>query len=106
MSESLVYMTCETMKEAEGIGSVLVERRLAACVNILPGMKSMYWWEGKVEQAEEVVLIAKTSDSLVEELTQAVKAMHGYDVPCVVSVPIQGGNSDFLDWIRSETKGD
>lgn len=104
MSESFVYMTCETKQEAEAIGTVLVERRLAACVNILPGMQSMYWWEGKVEKAQEVVLIAKTKANLVDELTQAVKAAHGYDVPCVASLPINGGNEDFLAWIREETK--
>ncbi|MDC0335371.1 divalent-cation tolerance protein CutA [Pseudodesulfovibrio sp.] len=104
MPESIVYMTCETKDEAESIGAVLVERRLAACVNILPGMQSMYWWEGKVEQAQEVVLIAKTMTSLVDELTQAVKAMHSYDVPCVVAMPLEGGNPDFLAWIREETK--
>ncbi len=104
MSESFVYMTCESVKQAEDIGTVLVERRLAACVNILPGMRSMYWWEGAVERAEEVVLIAKTRDELVDELTEAVKAVHDYDVPCVVALPMTGGNPDFLSWIREETK--
>ena len=77
---------------------------LAACVNILPGMKSMYWWEGKVEQANEAVLIAKTRDTLLDELTRAIKAVHSHDVPCVVSMPIKGGNPDFLAWIEGETK--
>lgn len=104
MSESFVYMTCETQQEAESIGTVLVERRLAACVNIIPGMQSMYWWQGKVEKSQEVVLVAKTKTSLVDELTQAVKAVHGYDVPCVASLPINGGNDEFLAWIREETK--
>jgi len=103
MPETVVYITCATMTEAENIGTVLVERRLAACVNILGGMKSMYWWKGKVEQTEEVVLIAKTRDSLVEELTEAVKAMHGYEVPCIVVFSITGGNPDFLKWINTET---
>lgn len=104
MSESLIYMTCENMAQAESLGAVLVERRLVACVNILGGMKSMYWWEGKVEQAEEVVLIAKTKTVLVDEVTEAVKAMHSYDVPCVVAMPLEGGNPDFLKWIGEETK--
>jgi len=104
MAESLVYITCETPAEADSIGEVLVERRLAACVNIIDGMRSMYWWDGKVERGEETVLIAKTRTSLVDELTEAVQAMHGYEVPCVVAVPIRGGNSDFLSWIREETK--
>jgi len=105
MPESFVYMTCENMKEAEEIGAALVEQRLAACANILPGMRSVYWWQGKVERAEEAVLIAKTRDGLVEALTTAVKEMHGYEVPCVVALPITGGNPDFLAWIRDETGG-
>jgi periplasmic divalent cation tolerance protein len=97
-------MTCATAKEAEDIGAVLVERRLAACVNIIGGMRSLYWWEGKLERGEETVLIAKTRSDLVPELTEAVKAVHGYEVPCVVALPIEGGNADFLTWIRRETR--
>ncbi|BCS87308.1 divalent-cation tolerance protein CutA [Pseudodesulfovibrio sediminis] len=103
MAVSFVYMTCETRAEAENIGSVLVERRLAACVNILGGMQSMYWWQGRVEKSEEAVLIAKTRDALVDELTEAVKAMHSYDVPCVVALSITNGNPDFLQWVAAET---
>lgn len=105
MSESFIYITCASPEEAETIGAMLVERRLAACANILPGMRSLYWWRGKVERGEETVLIAKTRDGLVEPLTEAVKAAHGYEVPCVVSLPITGGNPDFLEWIRTETAG-
>lgn len=104
MAESFVYITCNTPAEADSIGEVLVGKRLAACVNIIDGMRSMYWWEGKVEKNEETVLIAKTQTSMVEDLTEAVKAHHGYDIPCIVSMPIEGGNADFLNWIREETK--
>jgi periplasmic divalent cation tolerance protein len=104
MSESLVYIICKTSAEADSLGEVIVERRLAACVNIIDGMRSIYWWDGKVERGQEAVLIAKTRTSLVDELTEAIKAMHGYEVPCVVVMPITGGNSDFLSWIREETK--
>lgn len=103
MAASLIYITCESMKEAESIGTVLVERRLAACVNIVPGMQSMYWWEGKVEKGSETILMAKTRDSLVDELTEAVKAVHSYDVPCIVALPLTGGNPEFLQWIQDET---
>ena len=103
MSESFIYITCADDREAETIGGMLVQSRLAACVNILPGMKSLYWWQGKLERGEEVVLIAKTRTELVDELTEAVKAAHGYEVPCVVSLPITSGNADFLRWIREET---
>ena len=105
MPESFIYVTCASESEAEAIGGMLVEKRLAACVNILPGMRSLYWWQGKVERGEETVLVAKTRDDLVEALTEAVKAAHGYEVPCVVSLPITGGNPDFIAWIRDETAG-
>jgi periplasmic divalent cation tolerance protein len=104
MAESIVYMTCENMKEAEDIGLVLVERRLAACVNILPGMNCIYWWEGKVERAEEVVLIAKTRDKLMDALVDKVKSVHSYEVPCILALPVVDGNPDFLHWIEDETK--
>ncbi|WP_316900287.1 divalent-cation tolerance protein CutA [Pseudodesulfovibrio indicus] len=105
MPESFVYITCASTGEAEAIGAVLVERRLAACANILPGMRSLYWWRGKVERGEEAVLIVKTRTELVDELTAAVKAVHSYEVPCVVALPLTGGNPDFLKWIRDETGG-
>ncbi len=104
MSESFIYMTCASKEEAEIIGAALVEKRLAACVNLIDGMESMYWWEGKIEKGRETVLIAKTRTNRVIELTQCVKEMHSYDVPCVTAIPIEGGNGDYLNWIRSETK--
>ena len=67
-------------------------------------MQSLYWWDGQVEQGDEFILLAKTRTELVDELTETVIAMHAYDVPCVVAMPIQGGNADFLQWIRDETK--
>ncbi|MCZ6534101.1 MAG: divalent-cation tolerance protein CutA [SAR324 cluster bacterium] len=98
-----VYMTAETREEAEKIGKALVERRLAACVNIIGNMTSMYWWEGEVQTGSETVLIAKTVAAHVPALVEAVKAEHSYSCPCVIALPILDGNPDFLDWIRSET---
>lgn len=106
MSETLVYMTCGSTEEAEKIGRALVEKRLAACINMFDGMRSLYWWEGKVEQGSEVVLLAKTTANLVDELTEEVKRLHEYDVPCVVTLPITGGNADFLRWIHEETQSE
>ncbi len=100
-----VYMTASSEEEARRIGRVLVEERLAACVNILPGMTSLYWWQGKVEEGHETVLIAKSRQALVPALTQRVKALHTYTVPCVVALPILDGNPDFLRWIGEETAG-
>lgn len=99
----MVYMTAKDAAEAEAVGRALVEKRLAACINILDGCKSLFWWDGGVQSENEVVFIAKTSAERLEALTAEVKAMHSYDVPCVAAIPIQGGNMDFLTWIDEET---
>ncbi len=103
MSAALVYITAPNVDEAQKLGHILVSKRLAACVNILPGMESMYWWDGAVQTDNEAVLIAKTRGDLAEALTKEVLATHEYDVPCVVTVPITGGNPAFLAWIEDET---
>lgn len=104
MKESLIYITCASKEEAESIGTALVEKRLVACVNLINGIESLYWWEGKVERGQEVILLAKTRSNRVIEVTQSVKEMHSYDVPCIVALDIEGGNPDFLNWIREETR--
>lgn len=103
MSSCLVYMTAGSAEEARAIGRALVEARLAACVNIVDGMTSLYWWEGEIEEGSEAIVIAKTREALVDALTEKVRALHGYDCPCVVSLRIGGGNPAFLDWIEAET---
>lgn len=103
MSCSLIYITAENSKEARALGRALVEARLAACANVLPGMTPIFWWEGEVQEGEEAVLIAKTRDDLVDRVIDFVKARHSYDCPCVVALPIAKGNPAFLDWIASET---
>lgn len=102
-SLQFVYITTAGMEEARRIGRALVEARLAACVNILDGMSSIYWWEGEIEEGRETVLIAKTRADLVERLTAKVRELHGYDCPCIVALPISGGNPAFLEWIAAET---
>ena len=104
MTVSAVYITCRDVDEARRIGSALVESRLAACANILPAMESIYWWQGTLEQAHEAVLIVKTRAVHVRELTRKVKELHSYEVPCVVAFPVEGGNEDFLSWVKKETK--
>lgn len=99
----LVYVTAPSLAEAESLARLAVEGRLAACANILPGMRSLYWWQGKLESADEVVLILKTTEGLVPALTSALTTAHSYDCPCVVALPIAGGNPDFLRWIADET---
>jgi len=104
MAVNFVYMTAGSKAEAQKIGKALVERRLAACVNILDNMQSIYRWENKIQQDAEVVLIAKTTDSLVPALIDQVKSMHSYDCPCIVSLPILSGYPPFMDWVHAQVK--
>jgi len=99
----LVYVTAPSQAEAESLARLAVEGRLAACANILPGMRSLYWWQGKLEQADEVVLLLKTTREQAPALTEALTRAHSYDCPCVVAVDIDSGNPDFLRWIADET---
>jgi periplasmic divalent cation tolerance protein len=97
-------MTAPNDAEASEIARILVDERLAACVNIMGGMRSIYRWQGEIQEDKEIVLIAKTRQDLVPALTEKIKDIHSYDCPCVVSLPIDGGNREFLDWIDVETK--
>ena len=103
MSAAMIYITCSDKSEAERIGQVLVESKLAACVNIVDGMQSMFWWQGQAEKDQETVLLAKTRTALVSRLTDKVRSVHSYDCPCVVALPIIDGNPEFLQWIHEET---
>jgi periplasmic divalent cation tolerance protein len=104
MAFRFVYMTAGSREEARRIGRTLVEERLAACVNIIDGMNSMYWWQGAVQDEQETVLIAKTRAELLERLTERVRALHSYSCPCVVALPIEGGNPAYLQWLADETE--
>jgi periplasmic divalent cation tolerance protein len=100
-----VYTTYPSVVEAEEGGRAVVEARLAACVNILPGMVSHYWWQGKLERGEEVVMIIKTRASLVDDLRDAVKQRHPYETPCFVVLPLESGDAAYLQWIVNEASG-
>lgn len=99
-----VYITLSSRAEAKKIASVLVKEKLAACVNILPGLHSVYRWQGKIEKAREVALIAKTRATLFARLEKKVKALHSYQCPCIVAWGIEKGHKPFLVWIEKETK--
>ena len=103
MNACIIYITAGTREEAVAIGRRLVEARLVACANVLPAITSLFWWEGAVEEDEEVALIVKTRRDLVDSVVAEVKAVHSYDCPCVIALPIEGGNGDFLNWIAKET---
>ena len=92
----IVYMTAGNVDEASRIAKALVQRRLAACVNIIDGIRSIYEWEGTIQDEREVVMIAKTHADCLPELEEAVKGMHSYDCPCIVEVAVSGGNNAFF----------
>ena len=102
MKINFVYMTAGSKDEARKIGKELVTSKLAACVNILDNMNSFYRWEGEVQDDTEVVMIAKTTEAHVPQLIEKVKSLHSYDCPCIVSIPVAGGNPAFLDWIAGQ----
>ena len=104
MKLSIAYITASSGDQARRIGRTLVQARLAACVNIIPGMNSIYWWEGEIQEDAEVVVIAKTRESLLPKLIETVKSVHSYDCPCIIAVPVLGGNPGYLDWIGRETR--
>ena len=98
-----VYTTYPSLVEAERIGKAVLERRLAACVNIVPGMISHYWWQGKIERGEEVVMIIKTRAASAEAVRAAVKEKHSYDAPAILVIPIESVDSTYLAWLTAET---
>lgn len=103
MSACLVYITTSDVAEARAIGRAMVKERLAACANILPSMLPIFWWDGEVQEGEETVLLLKTVEDQVPSLIAGIKGLHSYDCPCIVTIPISGGNPEFLRWIEAET---
>jgi len=99
----LVYVTTSDAAEARKLAHSALDRRLAACANILPEMESLYWWNGAIETAYECVLLFKTRRSLAHSLMEKIKVEHSYECPAILEVPIEGGNPDFLQWIGDET---
>jgi periplasmic divalent cation tolerance protein len=101
-----VYTTYPSIVEAEEAGRSLVEQRLAACVNILPGMISHYRWQGAVERAEETVMLIKTRASLAEAVRAWVKDKHSYDTPAILVLPIESVDQTYFAWVMAETEKD
>lgn len=100
----VVFITTGNAAEAERIADVLVSSRKAACVNILPHVDSRFWWQGKIDSADEALLIVKTKAALLDEIIKLVKENHSYEVPEIVALPIVGGNRDYLKWIDNQTE--
>ena len=101
---ALVYSVVDTKKNAKKIAHVLVEEKLAACVNIVPKIISVYRWKGTIEEGQEYLLLAKTTEGHVKQVIQKIKEHHPYEIPAIVVLPIIGGLKDYLTFIVDETK--
>ena len=98
-------MTAGSRAEGEKIARGLLRSRVAACINVVPGVTSLYWWKGKQERAREVLLVIKTSAARIPQLIREVKRLHSYTVPEVLALPVLAGNPEYLKWVREETRG-
>ena len=104
MGEIVVLITAATEEEGQRISKALVEEGAVACVNILPGIKSIFRWKGKVTEEHEVLLIAKTVGNAFDRVVSIVRVNHSYEVPEIISLPIQCGTPDYLSWVRAMTQ--
>lgn len=104
MEHRFCWVMCASAEEAERIARAVVGQRLAACANLLAPAASVYWWQGRLEQGTEVPLVLKTRADLVDALTARVVALHSYECPCVVALPITGGHGPYLAWLSAETR--
>lgn len=100
----IIYTTVEKLSHAERLAEDIVNTKMAACVNIIPGMRSVYRWEGDVKMANETVMMIKTERRLESDVIAEVKRLHPYETPAVITLPIEGGCPEYLSWISEETK--
>eukprot|EP00850_Spirogloea_muscicola_P009551 SM000054S18037 [mRNA] locus=s54:58964:60569:+ [translate_table: standard] len=100
----VAFVSVPNKETGQMLAKGLVERKLAACVNRIPGVESVYWWEGKLEMDQEELLIVKTQHALLQEVTDFVKAHHPYDLPETIGVSIVGGSSKYIQWIADSTQ--
>ncbi|MCB4792101.1 MAG: divalent-cation tolerance protein CutA [Elusimicrobia bacterium] len=101
MKYIVVFITCANKKEADKIANLLVKEKLCACGNSLKGVRSIYWWKGKIEKSNEVLLLCKSVKIKLDKIIKRVKELHSYDVPEIIALPILGGSRDYLKWIRN-----
>jgi len=101
----VVLVTASHREEAERIARKLLDERVAACINIVEGIKSLFWWQGRVDEASEVLMVIKTRLDLFEKVIEYVKRLHSYTVPEIIALPIIAGNTEYLRWIDEVVKG-
>lgn len=103
-NHTAVFITVDSKQTAHKITEKLLAERKAACVNIIPAVESHYWWQGKIEMSNELLLVVKTRAELLNDLISLVKQNHTYTVPEIIALPIVGGNEDYLKWLDEETR--
>ena len=101
---ALAYITTSGEEESKKIGRIIVEERLAGCVNIIPTIKSLYWWKGEIENDNESILIVKTKVSNIENIIKRVKEIHSYENPAILAIPIINGSKEYLDYLDAEIR--
>lgn len=106
MEPLVVLVTASSPEEAARVAHALVDEKLAACVNVVPGLRSIYRWQGRVEHAEEVLLIIKTGRHVLTALTERVRALHSYTVPEVIALPVVVGAAPYLEWLAGEVRAE
>lgn len=100
----VIFITTKDTAQARTVARKLLDDKLAACVNVVSGVQSLFWWEGKVDEAAEVLLVVKSRKKLFAKLQRAVRAAHSYQVPEIIALPIVAGNKEYLNWIKQTTE--
>lgn len=100
----VVFVTTDSLSSAAKIGKILTRKRLVACANIIPGVKSVFRWEGKIQKSDEILLILKSKKNLFDRIVQEVRRLHPYQVPEIIALPIVSGNQSYLEWIEKEVE--
>ena len=100
----VVFITCASVKEADKISGILLNKKLAACVNVLPGIRSKFRWKDKIEKAKEVLVMAKTRKSKFAAIDKEVRRVHSYDVPEIIALPITSGSKNYTNWIEDSVR--
>lgn len=100
----VIFVTASGKEEADKIADRLVKEKLAACVNIINGVESVFWWENKIDRASEVLLVIKSSKEKFAQISETVKALHSYEVPEIIALPITDGYKPYMDWINESIR--
>lgn len=104
MEYVVVFITAGSTEEAGRIASLLVHKKLVACSNVIHDVNSTFWWKGKVDRAKELLIVAKTEKSRLDQVIKLVKQIHSYELPEIIALPIVGGDAGYLDWIGESLK--